>query len=171
MFKNTKQKPREARLTQNSPPSAARHLSKSGTARPDWSRLDCSLFETYPSPAAVCANTPTASSFTSVVVTYSSLLKVKANHNKHDVHKPQHTSILLTRQVRLGMGDDDDDNKNCVGERNRCNDWLRDRQAGDRIPATHPASHTTATWSFQAVKRPKCGVNHPPHVAPWLKKY
>ena len=61
--------------------------------RPDWSRHDCSVFETYPSPAAACANTLTVSSFTSVV-TYSSFLKVKANRNKYDSNKPQYVPVL-----------------------------------------------------------------------------
>ena len=34
----------------------------------------------------------------------------------------------------------------------------------------HPASYTMGTWSFPVVKRPKLGVEHPPHLAPRLKK-
>ena len=38
-------------------------------------------------------------------------------------------------------------------------------------PGTHPASYTMGTLSFRAVKRPGCGVDHPPHPEPRLKKY
>jgi hypothetical protein len=34
----------------------------------------------------------------------------------------------------------------------------------------HPASYTMGTGSFQGVKRPGRGVDHPPHLAPKLKK-
>jgi len=34
----------------------------------------------------------------------------------------------------------------------------------------HPASYTIGTTSFPGVKRPGGGVDHPPHVAPRLKK-
>jgi hypothetical protein len=33
-------------------------------------------------------------------------------------------------------------------------------------PRTHPASYTMGLGSFPGVKRPGCGVNHPPHLAP-----
>jgi hypothetical protein len=55
--------------------------------------------------------------------------------------------------------------------------------AGDRIPVgarfsapvqtgpgAHPASYTVGTGSFPGVKRQECGVDHPPHPAPSLKK-
>jgi hypothetical protein len=32
------------------------------------------------------------------------------------------------------------------------------------------ATHTLGTGSFPGVKRPERGVNHPPHLAPMLKK-
>ena len=34
----------------------------------------------------------------------------------------------------------------------------------------HPASYTMGTGSFLEVKRPGRGVDHPPHLAPRLKK-
>ena len=37
-------------------------------------------------------------------------------------------------------------------------------------PGVHPASYTMGTGSFPEVKRPGRGVNHPPHLAPRLKK-
>jgi hypothetical protein len=38
-------------------------------------------------------------------------------------------------------------------------------------PGAHPASsYTMGTESFPGVKRPGCGVDHPPHLAPRLKK-
>ena len=37
-------------------------------------------------------------------------------------------------------------------------------------PGAHPASYTTGTGSFPGVKRPGCGVNHPPHLVPRLKE-
>jgi hypothetical protein len=36
-------------------------------------------------------------------------------------------------------------------------------------PGVHSASYTTGTGSFQGVKRPGCGVDHPPHLSPWLR--
>lgn len=70
--------------------------------RPDWSRLDCSLFETYRSQALPwCVPTAQpASSFTSVA-TYSSHLKVKVSSNRYDLHKPQHAPILFTQLLPL----------------------------------------------------------------------
>ena len=60
---------------------------------------------------------------------------------------------------------------------------LRDERSGDRIPVVarfsapvqtgpraHPASHTMGTGYFPGVKRPRHGVDHPPHLAPRLKK-
>jgi len=56
-------------------------------------------------------------------------------------------------------------------------------ESGDRIPVgarssasvqtspvAHPASYTVGTGSFLGVKRPGRGVDHPPHLAPMLKK-
>ena len=40
-------------------------------------------------------------------------------------------------------------------------------QAG---PKVHPASSTVGTGSFQRVKRPGRGVDHPPHLTPRIKK-
>jgi hypothetical protein len=37
-------------------------------------------------------------------------------------------------------------------------------------PGAHPAFYTTDTGSFPGVKRPGRGVDHPPHLAPRLKK-
>jgi len=37
-------------------------------------------------------------------------------------------------------------------------------------PGAHPASYTMCTVSFPEVKRPRCGADHPPHLAPRLKK-
>ena len=55
--------------------------------------------------------------------------------------------------------------------------------SGDRIPVrarysttvrtgpeAHPASYTTGTGSFPGVNRPKCGIDHPSHLASRLKK-
>ena len=60
---------------------------------------------------------------------------------------------------------------------------LRAGRSGDRIPVggrysapvqtgpgAHPASYTMGTESFPGVKRPGLGVDHPPHLAPRLKK-
>ena len=38
------------------------------------------------------------------------------------------------------------------------------------VPGAHPVSYTKGTGYFPGVKRPRCGVNHPPHLAPRLKK-
>jgi hypothetical protein len=37
-------------------------------------------------------------------------------------------------------------------------------------PGAHPASYTKGTESFPEVKRPGRGVDHPPYLAPRLKK-
>jgi len=60
---------------------------------------------------------------------------------------------------------------------------LRAGRSGDRIPVgarfsapvqngseVHPASCTVGTGSFPAVNQPGRGVDHPPHLAPRLKK-
>ena len=65
----------------------------------------------------------------------------------------------------------------------RYSDSQRAERSGDRIPVgarfstpvqtgpgAHPASYTMGTESFRGVKRPGRGVDHPPHLAPRLKK-
>jgi hypothetical protein len=65
----------------------------------------------------------------------------------------------------------------------RDSDSLRAGRSGDRIPVgvrfsatvqtgpvPHPTSYTMGTGSFPGVKRPGCGVDHLPHLAPGLKK-
>ena len=37
-------------------------------------------------------------------------------------------------------------------------------------PGAHPVSCTMGTGSLPGVKRQRCGVDHPPHLAPRLKK-
>ena len=37
-------------------------------------------------------------------------------------------------------------------------------------PGAHPTSYTIVTWSFPGVKRPRRDVDHPPYLAPKLKK-
>ena len=37
-------------------------------------------------------------------------------------------------------------------------------------PGAHPASYTMGTGSLHGVKRPGRDVDHPPHLAPKLKK-
>ena len=37
-------------------------------------------------------------------------------------------------------------------------------------PGVHPASHTMGTGTFSGVKWPGIGVDHPPYLAPKLKK-
>ena len=37
-------------------------------------------------------------------------------------------------------------------------------------PGAHPASYTVGAWSLPEVKRPERGVDHPPRLAPRLKK-
>ena len=56
--------------------------------------------------------------------------------------------------------------------------WSRDRiPVGARFSApvqtgtgAHPASHTVGTGSFSGVKRSERSVDHPPHIAPRLRK-
>jgi hypothetical protein len=47
---------------------------------------------------------------------------------------------------------------------------VRFSAAVQKGPGAHPASYTTGTGSFLGVKRPGRGVDHPPHLAPRLKK-
>ena len=37
-------------------------------------------------------------------------------------------------------------------------------------PGDHPASYTMGIGSFPGVKRPGLGIDHPPHLAPNLRK-
>jgi hypothetical protein len=68
-------------------------------------------------------------------------------------------------------------------EFSRYSDSLRAGRSGDRIPVgarfstpvhtgpgAHAASFTMDTGSFPGVKRPGSGINHPPDLAPRLKK-
>jgi len=48
--------------------------------------------------------------------------------------------------------------------------WGRDFPPVQNGPGAHPASYTMGTGSFPGVKRPGRGVDHPPHLAPRLKK-
>jgi len=49
--------------------------------------------------------------------------------------------------------------------------WRRDFPHPSRLALwAHPASYTVGTGSFSGVKRPERGVDHPPHLAPMLKK-
>ena len=54
--------------------------------------------------------------------------------------------------------------------RDRIPVWLRFSAPVETEPETHPASYTMGTGSFLGVKRPGRGVEHPPHLAPRLKK-
>jgi hypothetical protein len=36
-------------------------------------------------------------------------------------------------------------------------------------PGTHPASYTMVTLLFPRLRRPGRGINHSPHLTPWLK--
>ena len=70
-----------------------------------------------------------------------------------------------------------------LGYLSRYSDSLRAGRCGDRNlvaapfsapvqtgPGGHPVSYTVGTGSFPGVKRPGLGVDHPPHLAPRLKK-
>jgi hypothetical protein len=48
--------------------------------------------------------------------------------------------------------------------------WTRFSAPVQTCPRAHPASYTMGTGSFPGVKRPERGVDHPPHLAPRLKK-
>jgi len=37
-------------------------------------------------------------------------------------------------------------------------------------PGAHPASYTMGTGSFQGVKRPECGADHPPPSSAEIKE-
>ena len=69
------------------------------------------------------------------------------------------------------------------GALSRYSESLRDGRYGDRIsvgarfsapvqtcPRAHPASYTVGTGSFPGVKGPERGIDHPPHLAPRLRK-
>jgi hypothetical protein len=68
-------------------------------------------------------------------------------------------------------------------ELSQYSDWLRDGRYGDRIPrgarffvhvqtgpGAHPASCTMGTGSFQGVKRPGRGADHPPPSSAEVKR-
>ena len=68
-------------------------------------------------------------------------------------------------------------------QRSRYSDWLWPGRSGDQIsvgarfsapvqigPGAHRASYIMGTGSFPGLKRPGSGVDHPPHLAPRLKK-
>jgi hypothetical protein len=72
---------------------------------------------------------------------------------------------------------------NGAGYLSRYSDWLRTGRSGDRIPVggeifrnfqsgpeAHPASCTMGTRSFQGVKRPGRGADHPPPCSTEAKK-
>ena len=48
--------------------------------------------------------------------------------------------------------------------------WARFSTPVQTGAGAQPASYTMGTWSFPVVKRPGRDVDHPPHLAPWLKK-
>jgi hypothetical protein len=49
--------------------------------------------------------------------------------------------------------------------------WGRDFPHPSRLAlGAYPAFNTLGTGSFPGVKRPGRGVDHPPHLPPWLKK-
>jgi hypothetical protein len=69
------------------------------------------------------------------------------------------------------------------GQGSRYSDSLRVGPSGDLIPVearfftpiqsgteTHPASYTVGNGSFQEVKRPGCGVDHPPPYSAEVKE-
>ena len=69
------------------------------------------------------------------------------------------------------------------GQLGRYSNSLWAGRSADRIPVgerfftsvqtgseAHPASYTMGTGSFPGVKRPGRGLDHPPHLAPRLKK-
>jgi hypothetical protein len=69
------------------------------------------------------------------------------------------------------------------GKLSRYSDSLRAGQSEDEIPVrarfsapvqtgpgAHPASYTVGTGSLPGVRWPGRGVEHPPHLAPRLKK-
>ena len=53
------------------------------------------------------------------------------------------------------------------GIESRWGEIFRTLQTG---PGAHPASYTMGTGPFPGVKQPRRGVDHPPHLAPRLKK-
>jgi len=48
--------------------------------------------------------------------------------------------------------------------------WARFSAPVQTGPGDHTASYTMSTGSFLGVKRPGRGADHPPHIAPRLKK-
>jgi hypothetical protein len=70
-----------------------------------------------------------------------------------------------------------------AGQSSRCSDWPLAGRSENRIPVgarfsapvqtgpgVHPDSYSMGTGSFPGVKRPERDVDHPPHLAPRLKK-
>ena len=70
-----------------------------------------------------------------------------------------------------------------LGYFSQYSDSPRAGRSGDRIPVgarfsapvltgpgAHAASYIMGTGSFPGVKRPRCGVDHPPHLEPRLKE-
>ena len=70
-----------------------------------------------------------------------------------------------------------------LGLLSRYSDSIWAGRSGDRFPVearfsapvqtgsgAHPASYTMGTVSLPGVKRPGRGLDHPPHLAPKLKK-
>ena len=48
--------------------------------------------------------------------------------------------------------------------------WVRFSAPAQTGPGAYPASYTVGTGSFPGLNRPVRGVDHPPHLAPRLKK-
>ena len=82
---------------------------------------------------------------------------------------------MLKEQLEIVLG---------PGWLSRYSDLLRPGRSRDRIPVgarfsvpvqtdpgAHPASYTMPSGSLsRGEKRPRCGVDHPPHLVPRLKK-
>jgi hypothetical protein len=56
------------------------------------------------------------------------------------------------------------------GPRDRIPVGARFSEPAQTSHEVHPVSYTIGTGSFPGVKRPRRGVDHPPHLAPRLKK-
>jgi len=64
--------------------------------------------------------------------------------------------------IRYGMG--------CPGIDSHWGGGVRFSASVQTGVEAHPVSFTMGTESFSGVKRSGCGVIHPPHLAPMLKK-